>query len=238
MNAVKLLLLVVLLPLSHLFSQSIREIEGGVILGASSYSGDLTPSITPYKKDIAPSFGISARTALSQKFKLRASLSAFKLQSNDLNFPERTSRNFNFKSNLYELGLVTEWEPFGKDRYYGDAKGSRVFHSLISPYLYSGVMLAFASANPNFSGYKGTSTTILNGIVKDKQHGSSSYVLAIPIGVGVKYDLTNRIVLGLDACMRITSSDFIDGICNSASPSNKDSYSTIQLMAFYRFKNN
>lgn len=237
MSAVRLLLLLILLPLSHLFSQSIREIEGGVILGASSYSGDLTPAITPYTKDIKASVGFAARTALSQKFKLRASLTAFKLQSNDQNFPERTSRNFNFKTNLYELGLVTEWEPFGKDRYFGDAKGSKIFQRLISPYLYSGVMLGFASANPNFSGYRGTNTTILNGIVKDKQHGSSSYVLAVPIGVGIKYDLTQRIILGLDACMRITFSDYIDGICYSASPLNKDSYSTIQLMAFYRFNN-
>jgi hypothetical protein len=238
MKAVKLLFLVILLPLSHLYSQSNREFEGGLILGASSYSGDLTPSLTPRMKDIAPSFGLSARTALSQKFKLRASLTSFKFQSSDKNYPEREGRGFSFKTNLYELAMVTEWEPFGKNRYFGDARGNRVFQPLISPYFYSGVTLGFASTNPNFSGYKGTSTTVLNGIVKDKQYGSSSYVFSIPIGFGVKYDVTERIVVGLDASMRLSFSDYIDGICFSASPLNKDSYSSLQLMVFYRFRNN
>lgn len=234
MKVFKLFLLAILLPGVGLLAQH-GGFEGGIILGTSSYSGDVNPAITPRAEDLSLSVGFGARSSLSRKFNFRGSFTAIKLQGDDANFAERGDRNFKFRSTLYELGTALEWEPFGKDRYYADARGNRVFQPLISPYFYSGLSIAFASLNPDFSNYKGNSESIRTGILRDQQNGNTAFVAAIPVGMGVKYDLTERLVLALDATFRMTLSDYVDGISLSAGPNSRDTYSTLNMMVFYRF---
>jgi hypothetical protein len=235
MKVFYLLFLCIVVPLTNVFSQT-GEVEGGVILGATSYSGDVNPSITPRFKDIGVTYGLAARVSLTNKFNFRSSLTSHHFQANDLDYPERGARNFKFNTNMYELAFIGEWEPFGKEHFYGDASGGKIFKRLISPYFYSGFMVGLAVSNPDFSGYKESNPSIMAGIRQDLAHGSANFVVSMPLGFGIKYDLSERTVIALDGCMRLSFSDYIDGISKAAGPDRKDTYTTIQVMAFYKFR--
>jgi Domain of unknown function (DUF6089) len=229
------LFLCVMIPLTSIFSQS-SDVEGGVILGATSYSGDVNPTITPRFKDIGVTYGLAARVALTNKFNFRSSLTSHHFQADDKDYPERGGRNFKFSTNLYELALVGEWEPFGKEHFYGDAQGNKIFKRLISPYFYTGVMVGLATANPDFSGYKDNNPAMLAGIRQDLSHGSANFVISMPLGFGIKYDLSERMVIALDGSLRLCFSDYLDGISKAAGPTRNDLYSSMQVMVFYKFR--
>ena len=132
---------------------------------------------------------------------------------------------------------MAEWEPFGADRYYSDARGNLVMDRLISPYLYAGVGIAFGFLETDFSGYEGMNPVLLQGILADRMEGSNQMTLVVPLGGGIKFDISNTISVALDMGVRISFSDYLDGISESANPTENDSYLLGGINLLYRFFN-
>lgn len=224
-----------ILSLTVVRAQSVWE--GGVFAGYAGYSGDINPTLTPRFQDFTPSLGLIARSNLTNRFGFRTGITYFKLIGDDDNYAGRKTRDFDFKTNLVELSILGEWEPLGSNRYYTDAAGNVNMDKLISPYLYAGVGLMGGVLNTNFSNYSGSSEDIMAGIKKDRAYGNSLLGVSFPIGIGIKFDISEGFTFAIEGAVRATFSDYLDGISFAAGPDAKDIYMNLGFVVYRRFGN-
>ncbi|WP_421795155.1 DUF6089 family protein [Haliscomenobacter sp.] len=229
------ILLYLLLSMTLIRAQSGWEV--GVFAGLAAYSGDVNPTLTSRFKDFTPSIGLTTRTNLSKRFGFRVGLTYLKLKGDDEHYESRESRDFNFNTNLVELGVVGEWEPFGANRFFTDAEGKINMDKLISPYLFAGVGLMGGGLNTDFSNYPGKNEQIIAGIKKDRAYGNSLLSVSLPIGLGLKFDLSEKFTLAVEGSIRGSFTDYLDGISFSASPGAKDIYMNMGIVVYRRFGN-
>jgi hypothetical protein len=222
-----------ILALSMLKAQSVWE--GGLFIGTAGYSGDINPTLTPRFQDFTPSISLLARSNVSNRLGFRVGATYFRLKGDDSNFVGRESRDFNFSTNLFEFSLLGEWEPLGSSRYYTDAAGRINMDRLVSPYLFTGVGLIGGVLNTNFSNYPGDDKNIKAGIQKDRAYGNSVLGVCVPIGLGMKFDVSNTLTMALEGCIRASFSDYLDGISFSASPDANDIFMNLGAVVYYRF---
>lgn len=211
--------------------------QGGIFVGATGFSGDVNPQATPDPSEIDLSFGLVGRVDLTPKIGFRGGFSYSRFMGDDRNYTERQERGFRFDTKMIELIGVAEWEPFASDRYFTNARGGIDMDKLISPYVFVGVGAGFASLNTDFSGYEGNNPEIEQGIFEDRSQGSSKVAFIVPIGVGIKFDISNVLTFGLEVGGRLSFSDYLDGISKSAGPDRDDAYIVGGLVAYYRFFN-
>ncbi|MCC6725500.1 MAG: OmpA family protein [Saprospiraceae bacterium] len=200
MKQVKLLFLIVCLPI---LVSAQQKWGGGLFIGMSNYWGDLVEPNCPLFKQAGPAFGISLRNQISPLLALRGSLNYGKLQGNDKNYDRNEGRGSSFNKSLFELGLVGEFDILGKHRYNGTT-----FRKTLSPYLIGGVGLGFGDPKP-----------------KVGEPDYSKINFAIPMGLGIRYDISSKVYLGLEYVTRATFTDDIDGISTSTgNPEENDWY--------------
>lgn len=226
-----------LLFLSVFLSAQDNYWQGGLFLGASAFSGDVNPQSTPDISEISLAAGFMGRVDVSNKIGFRGGIVYAKLKGDDANYPIRAGRGFRFNTTLIELSGVAEWEPFASNRYYSTAKGGVEMDRIVSPYLFGGLGLGFATLDTDYSRYGGNNPLIEQGIRDDRSKGSAQTVLVFPVGAGIKFDITNRFTLGLEFGARISFNDMMDGISASANPENNDVYIFSGLTTYYRFFN-
>lgn len=229
------LFLCLILSLTVVRAQSVWE--GGVFAGYAGYSGDINPTLTPRFQDFTPSLGLIARGNVSNRIGFRCGITYFKLKGDDDNYSGRETRDFDFNTNLVELSVLGEWEPFGSNRYYTDAAGNVNMDKLISPYLYTGVGLMGGVLNTNFSNYSGASEDVMAGIKKDRAYGNSLLGVSFPIGIGMKFDISEGFTFAIEGAIRATFSDYLDGISFAAGPDAKDIYMNLGFVVYRRFGN-
>lgn len=234
MKHVYLFLVLVACPLFS-YAQRVNAFnwEGGLLLGTAHYSGDLNPMITPRLKDIRPSGGIMGRVPLGYKTALRSGFTYARLVGDEANFPQRSLRGFMFQTDIFEMGISLEFEPFAKDKFYSDSKGNLNLDKLLSPYIFAGGALSFVRVYPDFSRVQDSNTD--PGVREDLRQSSTRSIPVIPLGAGVKLDLNVDIGVALEVSSRFTFSDYIDGISKSANPLGNDSYLMINFCLFKRF---
>lgn len=233
----KVYISIFLIALPILISAQSNYWQGGLFVGGSAFSGDINPQSTPDPADVSVSIGLIGRVDVTSKIGFRGSVTYANLTGDDANYLSRQVRGFTFNTTLVELAAIGEWEPFGSNRYYTNAKGGVEMDKLVSPYLFAGVGLGFARLDTDFSGYEGNNAEFLQGIQKDRLEGSSKTAFVLPLGVGLKFDITNRVTLGLEFGARLAFSDYLDGISYAGSPENDDVYFLGGLDFYYRFFN-
>ena len=149
--------------------------------------------------------------------RLSATYGKLKGSSKDVDtyYPDYATEEYSFNRNLLDVSLVFEYNfwPYGTGRDYRGAKR-------LTPYIYGGIGATSASGG-----------------------GSKSVFTAnVPIGLGVKYKLNERMNLGLDWGIHFSLSDELDGVKDpyqvksSGMFKNTDCYSMLQLTLTYSFK--
>lgn len=211
--------------------------QGGLFLGGAGFSGDVNPQATPDLSEVSLAVGLIAKVDVTPKIGFRGSITYANLVGDDANYPIRMGRGFRFSTTLIELAGVAEWEPFASNRYYANARGGVEMDRIVSPYLFAGVGLGFANLNTDFSQYEGNNPLIEQGIREDRSKGSSKTAFVLPLGGGIKFDLSNRLTIGIEFSGRLSFSDDLDGISASANPDNDDVYLFSGLNTYYRFFN-
>lgn len=184
----RFLVLLLLLGLNQVSAQ-IHEI--GVFAGASNFIGDV--GNTTYIRPSDPAFGILYKWNRSPRHSWRISYTQSRLSANDTesDTEARNQRGLNFKNDLKELSLGLEFSFFDFNLHDGKTK--------FTPYVYSGLSgLMF-----NELYYDGTDAR-----AKSSGQGMS---LAIPMVVGIKTNIAENFVLGLEAGARWTFTDNLDG---------------------------
>lgn len=190
------------------------RMEIGAGVGLMSYEGDFNGSIT---KHVQPAASVLWRYVLNPRMAVRAmgSFGKIKGSSKDVTtfYPDMQATPYDFSRSLGDLSVTYEYNfwPYGTGRDYRGAKR-------LSPFVFGGIGGTFVSG------------------------GSKSVFTAnVPLGVGVKYKVGDRMNLGLEWAMHFSLSDELDGVRDpyqvksSGMFKNTDCYSALQLTLTYSF---
>ena len=203
-------LMMLIMAIATVSAQEYRFEVGGAA-GMSGYLGDANNGNVLKKPGYA--VGGVFRYIINSRMALKANLLTASISGNSANLQNvyPDGQTYEFKSQLYDLGAQFEFNFMN----YGI--GSKYLKlKRISPYLTLGAGLTMASGD------------------------GEGVTLNVPMGVGVKYKLSERLNLGLEFTMRMSMSDKLDGLkdlngISSGFAKNTDWYSFTMISITYEF---
>ncbi|MBC6608543.1 outer membrane beta-barrel protein [Hymenobacter sp. BT188] len=176
--------------------------ELGIGIGGLNYKGELSPN---YQfENNRPALTIFYRKDISVPITLRGAFTGGMLQANDENVqgvndataPLHSYRQATMKGGLAEVSGVLEYNFFN----YHNRKDKIHF----TPYVFIGVAGFYANTKTTFEGQSFNIPNTSGGMLG----------VAIPVGAGIKYALSPRWNLGLEAGARKTFTDKLDHLSN------------------------
>ncbi len=196
-----------LLPLS-VFSQ---HGEAGLILGASVYQGDLSPSnIWSNINETHVSVGGFYRHNFGDFVAVKLGLTYGSISGSDANSTAdwRLERNLSFRSSVTELAITGEFNILGYQPY----NLSRIF----SPYIFGGIAAFHFNPRAKYDG----NWVALQPLGTEGQ-GLPQYPekvfykqiqFSIPMGIGAKFALNDAWNIGVEMGSRMTFTDYLDDV--------------------------
>ena len=208
-----LLLTLAIAPLKAQDNPQYRlEVGGG--MGLMSYEGDFNANLFAKPKLMGTLLG---RYSIDPYKALRLSASWGKLRGSSENldtyYPDYQEVTYSFNNSIMDVSMVFEYNfwPYGTGRDYRGAKR-------MTPYIYGGLGATYV---------KGKEKEIFTGNV--------------PIGIGLKYKINERLNFSVDWAVHFSLSDELDGVKDpygvksSGIFKNTDCYTMLQLMLTYSF---
>lgn len=183
----------------------VNRTELGIYGGGSYYIGDLNPD--RHFVDSRPSFGIIYRRNLTLRHSLRFTAFYGEVTANDADatLEQQVNRNLSFKSSLFELAVGYEINLFKYNISNMD--------NPISPYFF--YQIAYTRMNPTAE-YEG-SEVALQPLGTEGQGTSASSKgrynlnqLTVPLGIGVKMNIKDRLAISVEYGIRKTFTDYLD----------------------------
>jgi len=199
-------ILIILLAFSPVFA-SAQFLEGGIFVGGSNYAGDLVESNVQYELDKTHlAGGLLVRYNINDWVGVRGSFTYGQISGSDADATAeyRLRRNLSFRSNIYEFAVIPEFNILGfnpYDRYY-------------SPYVFVGLGIFNFNPEAELDGQwydlqpLGTEGQGLEG--RPSQYNLTQ--LAIPMGIGFKYAVTEYWTIGVEFTGRYTFTDYLDDV--------------------------
>lgn len=210
------LLLLMLAAMLNMNAQTddeyLMEIGGGV--GFLGYLGDYNNVLT---RDLQPMATLLVRRNLNPYMGLRLAASFGKLKGDERDvktvYPSTGVTPYSFSCTLTDVSLTYEYNfwPYGTGHDYYGAKR-------LTPFVFLGLGGTYAGSD-----------------------GSSVFTANVPIGLGLKYKVGQRMNVGVEWAMHFSMSDKLDGrkdpygITSSGMLKNTDCYSVLQLTLSYSF---
>ncbi len=191
----------------------LMEIGGGV--GMVSYQGDFNGKIT---SGMQPAGAIVWRRLLNPYMGFRVTGMMGKLKGDatrvETYYPDETTRAYSFDRSLTDVSVTYEYNfwPYGTGRDYRGAKR-------LTPFVFGGIGATYVSGGEE-----------------------KVFTANVPIGLGIKYKLKERLNVGLEWSMHFSLSDELDGMADpygiksSGAFKNTDCYSGLMLTLTYSFK--
>lgn len=210
------LLLLMLAAMLNMNAQTddeyLMEIGGGV--GFLGYLGDYNNVLT---RDLQPMATLLVRRNLNPYMGLRLAASFGKLKGDERDvktvYPSTGVTPYSFSRTLTDVSLTYEYNfwPYGTGHDYYGAKR-------LTPFVFLGLGGTYAGGD-----------------------GSSVFTANVPIGLGLKYKVGQRMNVGVEWAIHFSMSDKLDGrndpygITSSGIFKNTDCYSVLQLTLSYSF---
>ncbi len=206
---------------SHAQSEPEYMMEAGAGVGLMSYEGDFNGNIL---KCMQPTASLLLRRMFNPRQGFRFALGYGKLKgsSEDSNtvYPDYSTPGYEhgdvyrFDNSLVDFNVTYEYNfwPYGTGKEYRGAKK-------LTPFIFLGL-----------------GATYVNG------GGNSAMTMNVPMGLGIKYKIAQRLNLNVDWTMHFSMSDKLDGIKDpylvqtSGMFKNSDCYSTLKVSLTYSFK--
>jgi len=190
------------------------KMEVGAGIGLLSYQGDFNDALF---KNQQPMASLLLRRMWNPYMGLRlaASYGQIKGFSNDVKtyYADYQTNSYDFKKSLLDVSLTYEYNfwPYGTGADYRGAKR-------LTPFVFLGLGGTYA-----------------------KGDGNNVFTANVPLGIGVKYKLADRVNLGIEWAMHFTLNDKLDGVKDpygvksTGMFKNTDCYSALQLTLTYSF---
>ncbi|MCE7921619.1 MAG: OmpA family protein [Haliscomenobacteraceae bacterium CHB4] len=234
-----------LLPLIFLFlpfisfGQTPFKWDFGGGLGITSYQGDLDAlKVNTGFREIHFSVAAYLRRNLSNNFATRIGLVAGKLAGDDANFAEpewRVLRGIYFESPFAEVTAIAEYYPLGMYPKRGKSIKAR---RAVAPYLFIGVGGAYSNPTVFWNDTNGNEYIDPEAAQRDKEAKTNKVNIVTPLGLGLRFLLKDHSTFGLEAALRPTYSDYLDGVSQAGNPNENDWYFTAQIGFSYPFGKN
>lgn len=182
-----------------------QKSEIGVMLGTSSYLGDLNPRTLFAMPQFAG--GILYRYNFTPRWALKANILFGSVAGDDAITNKGYPRNLNFVSPFTEISAQVELNFF---KLY-----NRKGYNFFSPYIFTGISVF--SFNPKATDIDGTTYALQclgtegQGFEGEKDYYSLCNV-AIPFGIGLKFNVSKHVSLGIEWGMRYTFTDYLDDV--------------------------
>ncbi len=201
------------------YKPSQRYWEAGFLFGAANYSGDIAEKHL-HLSETRLSYGAFLRYFLSKKISLRAHLYAGSISGDDANAkdPLLRRRSLRFGTDILEFGVCGEWHILGKDRF----SNTGIHKHFLSPYLYLGVGGTFSGIKVEYYGTPDDRSKFL--IAPLPENGAHQTFLIAPMGIGLRADINETLVIGAELGLRPVFSDYLDGVRLNGNPEKKDWY--------------
>jgi hypothetical protein len=213
----------------------LSRLELGLQAGTLIYQGDLTPSRLGSFRTPGYHVGGSLAYRLNHFLSVRGNLTYGKLRGDDSKYdqPEwRQHRNFNFSARILEFTSTLVW----------NVRGNPENNAGLSPYVFAGAGVSFTGIRRDASKldteFFATESALQTGLIDDMARRTPRIMPVIPVGLGVRYPLTQRLSVHAESSYRITFTDYLDGFSRAASPTYRDRYYGISLGIFYRLNDN
>ncbi|HQY11346.1 MAG TPA: DUF6089 family protein [Ferruginibacter sp.] len=185
----------------------VQKGEFGITVGAAHYFGDLNTRAAINRPK--PAVGAFFRKQFGNYVGLRISAHYAQLGYSDTYSKNeyQKSRNLSFNSNIWELALQGDFNFFKfipGDPYYQ-----------FTPYITLGIgaftydPYAYLNGKKEFLRPLGTEGQLI-GYDGRKQY--STLAICIPLGVGIKYNITDRLNLSFEIAHRFTTTDYLDDV--------------------------
>ncbi len=179
----------VLFLFTFMYSGNAQTHEIGVFLGGANYIGDI--GATNYINPNTAAFGLLYKWNKSSRYSWRASITIADIVGDDENadISSRQQRDFEFRNTIKEVSVGLEFN-FLEFNLHN-------FSKPITPYIYGGVSY-FNSKEIFFD----------NGIAISNGNRNT---FAIPMVLGIKGKIGQRIIIGAEVGARYTLTDNLDG---------------------------
>ncbi len=197
--------------------------ELGISGGATTYFGDIASSNFALKP-ANPALGFFVKKEWAPFFSLKTSIISTSLSGDDYLYPEQTdrlNRGFYFNTQVVEIALTTEWDPF---------KSSNL--QRFSPTIFLGPAVFFIQPEANFERNKLDGNK--EGIITDQSTDFGGGLFGFTGGLGFNLRLVSNLYINASAGLRVPFSDHLDGISASANPERDDWYGSATLALAYR----
>jgi len=210
LHTFKRILLAVLLA-SGIESATAQEFftptEYGILLGGSTYFGDLNPNYG--YKYIRPAGGAFVRYQINPYIAVRGAVNYTKVGYDDsyTSNPYQLERNLSFRSDVLEANVMAEFNFF----WFATGDPAHRF----TPYLTGGFGTFYYEPYTTLNGRRtnlrplGTEGQNMAGYEDRKYH---PYSFCIPVGAGVKYWMGPGVNLGFEIVNRFTFTDYLDDV--------------------------
>lgn len=188
------------------------EIGGGV--GLMAYEGDFNGSIL---HNMQPSASLMLRRVINPYMDLRLAASYGKLKgsSKDVKtyLPQYQDTQYDFSTTLVDLSATYEYNfwPYGTGNDYRGAQR-------LTPFVFAGIGTTYASTPTG-----------------------NIFTANLPLGLGIKYKVAQRLNLGIEWAIHFSLNDKLDGIADpygiqsTGMFKNTDCFSALQLTLTYSF---
>jgi hypothetical protein len=208
------ILLVFLLISAGVHGQSA---EAGLMLGISSYKGDLNKSLFNPAM-FHPALGLMYRKCINNHWAYKVNLNVGSIAADDANSNDdfQKQRNLNFRSHLIELSYQFEFNFFSFQTANPETRAS--------PYIFIGLSLFHFNPRTTIDG-----EDIELQPLSTEGQGTGAYPdrkpykrlnVAIPLGGGVKVRLSNRFGLSAEVGARRTYTDYLDDVSQTYADKN------------------
>lgn len=193
------------------YQSTVQEGEFGISAGAAHYFGDLNTRAGLNRPK--PAFGVFFRKQFTNYVALRVAAHYAKLGYsdvyNDNEFQKR--RNLSFNTNIWELSVQ------GDFNFFRFIPGTAYYR--FTPYVTLGA--GVFSYDPY--AYYGNEKVFLRPLGTEGQGYAqypdrkpySTMALCIPFGVGVKYNINDRMNVGFEIVHRFTNTDYLDDVSST-----------------------
>jgi hypothetical protein len=231
--------------MSTKFPASRRYVTLGAHIGTATYFGDIAPRTSVVSFDPSftrPSVGLYGSYRIHPNIGLRGMFSWVRIQgddfksqdTDDLSARYRYIRNHHFRNDIKELSIGGTFDLYGNN-------SSFVRRRTINPYAFASI--AVFHHNPKALAPEGTEEegrwVSLQPLGTEGQ-GRAGYArpyslvqVGVPLGLGIKYKLTDLLDLAFEVGYRLTFTNYLDDVGGMyADPNDFEAGSLAQQMAF------
>ncbi len=219
----KSLLLATLLLCSTFYIFAQTSSEAGLFIGVANYMGDLAPKpIAANETQLA--FGGQYRYMVHPKIGIKGSVSFAKISGADANkptsSPDMNRRDWEMEAGILEVAIQGEYHFLGQSRF----NNAGLYNRQASPYIGLGLGLTFGDAEVDTNG---------SNSARFPEADDTSSFIVFPVTLGIRFDITESLIMSGEFGLRATLSDYLDGISVNGNPDANDHYFLAGVSVLY-----